>query len=508
MPDPPRSRFQISCIISGFAAPSIQGVMTMEDLIRNLGALFLVSLPALWASQDPPDQSLAIDAWIAKLESDRPEERETAMQELRKVGVAAVPFLKRAFAKSGDAETRARLELLLSDLEAPSASAFFDGRRKARENPPAQAEDPEGTREAVDAALRWLARHQNPDGGWSADRFDARCSGTKCAGSGERDYDTGVTGLAILAFLGAGYSQDARDELPDPADKSRVLKPGGVVLSGLKTLLSRQDSEGCVGVRGMKYGYAHAISTLALVEAYGMSRADFLKAPAQKAVDFLVAAQNPGKGWRYSEKCGDNDSSVTGWAVMALLTAKYSSLKVPKAAFEGALAWFDEVTEENGYFQVGYNARSTGKVYIPGKNEQFEHHATMSAIGAAARMFIQKRTSPPVLGPAQLLLADLPQWKENALDFYYWYYGSLALFQVDGPEGPMWKRWNTAVVRALTPNQKKSGPDGCQGGSWDPSAERWGCEGGRVYTTAISALTLETRSRYPVLSAFKEPARR
>jgi hypothetical protein len=64
------------------------------------------------------------------------------------------------------------------------------------------------------------------------------------------------------------------------------------------------------------------------------------------------------------------------------------------------------------------------------------------------------------------------------------------------------------MVHALTPNQKRSGTDGCQVGSWDPSVERWGFEGGRVYATAMNALTLETPSRYPVLSAFKEPPRR
>ena len=139
---------------------------------------------------------------------------------------------------------------------------------------------------------------------------------------------------------------------------------------GLQWLLTHQDPEGCIGERGMKYMYNHTIAALALSEAYGMTASQPLKEPAQKAIDFLVAAQNPGKGWRYSAKCGDNDSSVTGWAVMALKSAELSELSFPKSAYEGALNWFNEATETNGYYQVGYNARSTGKVYVPGKNEQ------------------------------------------------------------------------------------------------------------------------------------------
>jgi hypothetical protein len=92
-------------------------------------------------------------------------------------------------------------------------------------------------------------------------------------------------------------------------------------------------------------------------------------------------------------------------------------------------------------------------------------------------------------------VADLPEWKTNTIDFYYWYYASLALFQYDGPEGPMWKKWNEPMKTALVPNQH-TGKDGCRNGSWNSETDRWGCEGGRVYATAINALTLEVYYRY------------
>jgi hypothetical protein len=374
-------------------------------------------------------------------------------------------------------------------------SSRYGGRFGGRENLVKEGGGTRATESAVLAALKWLARHQGPDGGWGCDSFQNQCAGGRCGGIGEKDYDTGVTALSLLAFLGAGYSQLSKDEYPDPANPGRMLKFGEVVKKGLQWLLSHQDPEGCIGERGMKYMYNHTVAALCLSEAYGMTASQPLKEPAQKAIDFVVAAQNPAKGWRYAAKCGDNDTSVSGWAIMALKSAELSELTFPRSAYEGAINWLNEATETNGYARVGYNARGTGKVYVPGKNEQFDHHESMSAVAVMSRIFMQKKKSEPALGAVNLLVQDLPEWKTNRIDFYYWYYTSLALFQYDGPEGPMWKKWNEPMKNALVPNQH-TGKDGCRNGSWNSDVDRWGFEGSRVYATAINALTLEVYYRY------------
>src|SRR5262245_1653932 len=371
----------------------------------------------------------------------------------------------------------------------------YGGRFGGRENLVARGGGSTATESAVFAALRWLARHQGPDGGWGCESFQNQCVGGKCGSIGEKDYDTGVTGLAILAFLGAGYSQLSKDQTPDPLVPGRMLNFGQVVKKGLQWLLAHQDPEGCVGERGMKYMYNHTIAALCLSEAYGMTASQPLKEPAQKAIDFIIAAQNSGKAWRYAAKNGDNDTSVSGWAVMALKSAELSDLTFPKTAYDGALNWFNEATEQNGYYQVGYNARSTGKVYVPGKNEQYDHHPSMSAVAVMSRIFIQKNRREPALQAVSSLMADLPEWKQNKVDFYYWYYASLALFQYDGPEGPIWSKWNEPMKNAIVPHQNGRA-DGCRIGSWDPEQDRWGFEGGRVYAAAINALTLEVYYRY------------
>ena len=78
-------------------------------------------------------------------------------------------------------------------------------------------------------------------------------------------------------------------------------------------------------------------------------------------------------------------------------------------------------------------------------------------------------------------------------DLYYWYYGSLAMFQQGGD---YWDQWNEAMKPALCKNQNNK-RSLCLFGSWDPEGTVWGDEyGGRVYTTAIGALTLEVYYRY------------
>jgi len=345
------------------------------------------------------------------------------------------------------------------------------------------------TEDAVLAALKWLARHQSPDGSWNVANYARQCKEGSCTPNpGHEDFDAGVTGLSMLAFLGAGYSHLSKDV-------HEGICFGDVVRKGMQWMMSHQDPEGCVGSRNaMKYMYNHTICALALSEAYGLTGSNLFKDQSQKAVDFVLLSQNPGKAWRYSYKSGDNDSSVTGWAAMVLKSAEISGLAITSAGYAGTRAWYDEVTSES-YGRVGYNMKDTGKVFIPGMNEQYDHNEALTAIGVMSRIFMDKNKGDPRLSHGcDLLLRQKPQWGGNATDFYYWYYASLALFQFDGPSGPKWKSWNEDMKNALVKNQNVK-TAGCKRGSWEP-VDRWSCEGGRVYGTAINALTLEVYYRY------------
>jgi hypothetical protein len=251
--------------------------------------------------------------------------------------------------------------------------------------------------------------------------------------------------------------------------------------------MAQQDAEGCVGPRRGHYMYNHAIAALALSEAYGMTNAGPLAGPAQKAIDFLVAVQNTGKGWRYTARCGDNDTSVTGWAAMALKSADLSGLTFPKESYDGIRAWMDEVTDAS-YGRAGYTRKPSANLR--------ERWLSPTSIAIMSRIFIDKnRADPRLWNGCDQLLQVKPVWEEGRIDFYYWYYASLALFQFDGPDGAKWRAWNENMKAALVKNQL-AGAAGCRSGSWDP-LDIWSrAGGGRVYSTAINALTLEVYYRY------------
>lgn len=348
------------------------------------------------------------------------------------------------------------------------------------------------TEDAVRRALLWLARHQDPDGPWRVQGFLARCRNGSCVpnpDTASAEFDVGVTGLALLAFLGAGYSHASRDIVDGVAF-------GDVVRRGLQWVLAQQDDDGCIGSRlEHKYMYGHAIAALALTEACCLTNTQLFRDRAQKAVEFLVSAQNPELAWRYSRRSGENDTSVTGWAVMVFKSARMAGLEFPASVYDGVRAWLDSATEPD-YYRTGYHQKGTGKVYCA-HNQAFDHHEALSAIAAMSRIFMDRDPNDPrVAGACALLARDLPSLEPMAVDYYYWYYASLALHQYDGHRnGPVWQKWNKALTDSLVKSQNLTST-GCKSGSWEP-ADRWSCEGGRVYATAINALTLEVYYRYP-----------
>ncbi|HET6202769.1 MAG TPA: hypothetical protein VFI25_08205 [Planctomycetota bacterium] len=358
----------------------------------------------------------------------------------------------------------------------------FGGKRDLRAGRGGQ-----GTEEPLRAALEWLKDHQSPDGRWDCDGFAEMCKAERCDGPGESLHDVGVTGLALLAFLGDGNTH-------------RLGPYRESVQKGLRWLLGQEDREsGLFGEKsGSAYLYGHAIATLALSEAYHLSnKSPLLKAPVQRAVRFILRARNPSLAWRYGEPPdGQNDTSVTGWMVFALKSAEDAGLEIDRGAFEGALAWFDRATDaRNG--RCGYQETGSLSSRRAGTESRFPPDKTesLTAVALLCRFFLGQT---PDRSPVMRLHADRlrrvpPVWdvssERSLVDEAYWYYGTLAMFQMGGED---WKAWNAAMKKAILEHQRR---DGDERGSWDP-AGAWGKDGGRVYMTAIGALCLEVYYRY------------
>ncbi len=365
----------------------------------------------------------------------------------------------------------------------------FGGKKKAR-----GSKGGKGTEGPVLAGLRWLKNHQDQDGKWDADEFDKHCLGDNiCGDPGGSLHDSGLTGLALLAFLGDGHH---------PNRSTRFQR---TVKKGIQWLIDQQEEggedDGLIGGRaGHNFIYNHSLAALALCEAFLLSRQESLREPAQNAVQFILRARNPYKAWRYEvPPNGENDSSITGWMVFVLKTAEDANLNIDKGAYEGATALFNELTDTNTG-RCGYVARGEQPARPEGFQDKYpnELSESLTAVALLCRIFMNERPdkSPVLTAHADLMLSKLPKWADDGSsnDLYYWYYGAFAMFQMGGK---YWKRWNDAMKKALLPSQQVDKAAHTLG-SWDPIGP-WGHEGGRIYSTAISVLCLEVYYRYAQL---------
>lgn len=350
------------------------------------------------------------------------------------------------------------------------------------------------TQKQVDAGLLWLHKHQSPEGHWDCDGFDMFCPGNQCSGKGGALNDVGVTGLALLAFLGAGNT-------PFNGEYRKTVK------KGVRYLCDMQDPEdGCLVTKeNERYMYNHAIGCLALCEAYGLSKWVMMKKYAQKALDFIHTSKNHGKAWRYNlgnelDPIEQNDVSVTGWMIMCLSSAKDFGLNYHPMDAEDALMYIDEMTNTSTG-RTGYKERGSASARESGAETVWpsEHGEAMTGVGMFSRVLCahilgnEEEDDEMLEKGAALLRHKPPRWDEEKgfVDYYYWYYGTYAMFQLGGPD---WKVWKTHMVDALAENQCMD--KSCAMGSWPPQAGPWGNSGGRVYSTALSVLCLEVFYRY------------
>jgi hypothetical protein len=294
------------------------------------------------------------------------------------------------------------------------------------------------TEAAVALGLKWIASQQRNDGSWTID---------------DRGFEIAATGLGLLPFLGAGNTH-----------KQGVYSKN--VNKGLVYLLGKQLGNGSIGET-----YVHAIATIAVCEAYGMSGDQKLRLPAQRAVDYIVAAQHQGGGWRYKPK-EPGDTSATGWHFMALKTADMAGLKVPKESIGLVGTFLDGVaTPDGGY---GYNSRAPS--------------VGCTASGLLCREFLGwSPTRPEMMRGIGILRDHSPP--NGGTNIYYYYHATQVMRHFGGDE---WKAWNGKMQEMLLPRQLT----GEGAGSWSPVGDEYEKQGGRIMVTSLSLLTLEVYYRH------------
>lgn len=326
--------------------------------------------------------------------------------------------------------------------------------------------------EAVMLGLAWLTQTQKQGGNW---QYDA----------GRTNDHAAATGMAVLAFLGAGQSH-----------KEGRYKQ--TVQAGLDWLVKnveiRQDRDSG-RFRTISNMYSQGIATLALCEAYGMTRDPALKKATQAAIDYIQNAQGPNGSWGYTART-NNDTSIVGWQIQALHAARLTQdLVVDQKVIDKAMKFLDYVSTGQNKAVYGYAT--------PGGQPA----TSLTAIGLLCRYYEDgwRRDTPGFAEGAKGLMKRAPATQGRQLDLYYYYYATQVVRFYGGEE---WKTWN----------EGPAGPDGTRKGglpewllslqtrtptdrgSWAPAVDsqnRWfGSNTGRLGTTCMCLLTLEVYYRY------------
>ncbi len=356
--------------------------------------------------------------------------------------------------------------LSTSAISTPTIGAALDGR-----SPGMQAYlrkkyggNPQSER-AVQLALAWLAKQQHPEQGyWRLDGPYSDGIETNAANQ------NAATAMALLAFQGNGHTH-----------KSGKYK--NVVAKGWEYLLQEQQDNGDFFGGDAPFHhhmYTHGQCMIAVCELYGMTKDPKFKVAAEKAVQFAVQSQDRLGGWRYTPG-SDSDTSVTGWILMGLQSARMARLEVPEQVLDKVGRYLDKA--------------GSGPYY--GYQRGHDRSQVMTAEGLLCRQYLGWEQDDPQLleGADWLLDSHMPKWGNR--NPYYWYYATQMFHHL---EGNRWERWNKSMRDLLVEKQRKTG---AEAGSWDPNPEN-PHRGGRLFVTCLCTYCLEVYYRHlPIYSGIK-----
>jgi len=335
------------------------------------------------------------------------------------------------------------------------------------------------TEQAIESGLEFLAKSQSESGAWRLQDFDTKVLIRS---------DTAATALSLLSFQGAGYTHQ-QYQYADHVGKAlqflvKNQRPNG-------DLYKPEDPASDQNA----WLYSHAIASLALCEAYGMTQDPSLHEPAQKAINFMVESQDKQRGgWRYRPGNG-TDTSVSGWFMMAFKSGQLAGLDVPMPTFDRIEKYLDQSQVSKTVPHLyRYNPFAAD---TPEQRHGREPTPVMTSAGLLMRLYFGwQRGQPEMTAGADYLLQHLPApgTKDATLrDTYYWYYSTQVLFHMGGER---WKKWNSTLYPMLIETQVTEGPNA---GSWDPyqpTADLWAKYGGRLYVTTLNLLSLEVNYRH------------
>jgi len=295
---------------------------------------------------------------------------------------------------------------------------------------------------SIEKGLAYLAAQQKEDGSFP----------------GSHGNTAAVASLVGMACLSKGHL---------PTDE----KYGRMLLKCLDFVLTTPDMKETSQWRGYLGGsmYIHSMGTLFLAEMSGMVddvRQKKIDKVLPLAVKVIVDAQSQKKGnpahvggWRYSPNASDSDLSCSGWALMALKSARLNGAQLPNEAIEKAVLYIRRSAMPTG----GFSYQPNGGAYT-----------TLSGAGILCLELCGRHLDPESLKAAAFLKGSYKQLQSCSYRYYGLYYVSQGLFQLGGE---IWEEFSKWMYATYMPLQKPEG-------SWPPASG----EDNPAYTTAMTIL--------------------
>jgi len=303
---------------------------------------------------------------------------------------------------------------------------------------------------AVGNGLEYLAKQQKEDGSYP----------------GPYGETAAIPALAGMAFMAKGH-------LPGSEPYGEKIERAIDYVLSCADLRDNASFRGYMGDKANGRMYAHSIATLFLSEASGMvdeRRQEKIDKILPLAAKVLLDAQNQKKGnehlggWRYAPNANDSDLSCSGWALMALRSARLNGAPVPPEAIEKAVLYIKRsYNDQQGTFSYQGNGGSNAE--------------TLTGAAILCLELCGKHLDPASLKASKYL----ERTYRNALPgngqrYYGLYYTAQGLFQIGGP---VWKGFSTWMYDKFVPEQRADG-------SWSGQ----GNNGSDVYATAMTVLSL------------------
>ena len=303
------------------------------------------------------------------------------------------------------------------------------------------------------ASTRWLIAAQENDGSWNPGRW-----------GGRNEYTVALTGIAMMALATPGSGAISPDAL---AARRRAAE----------FIATQQGKDGSFGPPIDARLYNHGIATAALLTAAPAGEPG-AREVVDRAIGFILARQNTEGAWGYAARdgAGAANTSITVWQVRALQEARGPGRPDLDAAVGRAVRWLAAMVDSRGQF--GYEA--------PG--DVGRESRTLIAMGASCMMDRRLHGVEETLrGRVRQALVGGPA-ETGLTDFYRDY------FLVDALEKAGDAEALTLAESIRNTMTARRGAGEYRDGSWTPD-ERWGRVGGRVYSTALAALSLNSGRR-------------